>query len=374
MSSNESTCFVHDRLFHYWWAWIVLSQLLLKYWDKNSKIYVLFSPLDTFDNRQVVTALPSRINNTIASSQKSQSRIIRRLFDYRNLMPFYPVLVRLLRQKIKKSWATRTIISSFAAVKNISHSSIPWEKILYLHSPMQYIRQNYDEYRTKLTGFKKNVFILITWYLRRRDKKERPYDMIIANSTYTAQCAQDIYWRKESIITYPSLPEIYKKSSPLGVPHDYYLYIWRLVNFVRETDTIIDLCNQLSLPLVVVGTWPDEEELKQLAGSTITFLWLITDEKKKIQLLTQSKWLINLAKESLWIVTMEALSVWTPVLWYNQWWTKELVNSKNQWILVENKEFSTLEKAVQKFISTEYDREKIKKEFFKHYDSVGSII
>ena len=42
----------------------------------------------------------------------------------------------------------------------------------------------------------------------------------------------------------------------------YFVYIGRLVNFVRETGLIIQLFNHLKLPLVVIGSGPDEEELK----------------------------------------------------------------------------------------------------------------
>lgn len=374
MSSNKKTAFVHDRLFHYWWAWIVLSQLISKYKTNHSRLYVLFSPFSTFDECQVVTALPHKLNTLIAQSQTSKRKIIRRLFDYRNLMPLYPILVWLLRQKIKKYSPDHLVVSSFAAVKNVQRWNIAAKSTLYLHSPMQYIRENYSEYCQKLSGLKKIIFISVSWYLRKRDKKPVNYETIYTNSYYTAQCAKKLYNRTQSTVLYPSLPTAYRKSSPIAQPHDYYIYIWRLVTFVRETDRIIHLCNELSLPLLIVWTWPDEAYLQSIAGPTITFLWLIKDEETKIKLLTQSKWLINLSKESLWIVTMEALATGTPVLWYNAWWTQELVRSPNRWIVAEDKSFETLEKAVQRFIIQTFDRENIQQEFWNYYDSVGSII
>jgi glycosyltransferase involved in cell wall biosynthesis len=45
----------------------------------------------------------------------------------------------------------------------------------------------------------------------------------------------------------------------------YFVYVGRLVNFVRETGTIINLFNRLKLPLIVIGSGPDENELKALA-------------------------------------------------------------------------------------------------------------
>lgn len=51
----------------------------------------------------------------------------------------------------------------------------------------------------------------------------------------------------------------------------YFVYVGRLVNFVRETGLIIQLFNHLKLPLIVIGSGPDEEELKALAGETVIF-------------------------------------------------------------------------------------------------------
>lgn len=51
----------------------------------------------------------------------------------------------------------------------------------------------------------------------------------------------------------------------------YFVYVGRLVNFVRESKIIIQLFNALQLPLVMIGSGPDELELKALAGDTIIF-------------------------------------------------------------------------------------------------------
>jgi hypothetical protein len=65
-------------------------------------------------------------------------------------MFFYPSLMRVLSKKIKKFRPDHILISSFAIAKNITPiSGVPMT--LYLHSPMQYIRTHYDEYKEKLT-------------------------------------------------------------------------------------------------------------------------------------------------------------------------------------------------------------------------------
>ncbi|MDO4713418.1 MAG: hypothetical protein Q4B28_01895 [bacterium] len=44
-----------------------------------------------------------------------------------------------------------------------------------------------------------------------------------------------------------------------------------MVNFVRECGLIIELFNALKLPLIMIGSGPDEQYLKSIAGETIIF-------------------------------------------------------------------------------------------------------
>jgi len=54
-------------------------------------------------------------------------------------------------------------------------------------------------------------------------------------------------------------------------PKSYFVCVGRLVSFVRECEVIIKLFNELKLPLLMIGSGPDEEKLKNIAGETIIF-------------------------------------------------------------------------------------------------------
>ena len=54
-------------------------------------------------------------------------------------------------------------------------------------------------------------------------------------------------------------------------PKPYFVCVGRLVSFVRECEVIIKLFNELKLPLLMIGSGPDEEKLKNIAGETIIF-------------------------------------------------------------------------------------------------------
>lgn len=223
---------------------------------------------------------------------------------------------------------------------------------------MQYIWTHYDEYKEKLTGFKGKIFNRITPKLRKRDLKFTKFDKIYANSKYTAKVAEELYGMKNIEIKYPRIAKQFFVPAVQEIPQEYYVYVGRLVNFVRETDKIINLCNELKVPLIVMGSGPDEVYLKSIAGPTIIFIGRISDVNEKIKIIRQAKWLINLTKESYWIGTVEAMLLWVPVFGYGEWATAELVDS-DCGILVKDKKHKTLVEEFTKFISTKRERKVI---------------
>jgi glycosyltransferase involved in cell wall biosynthesis len=125
---------------------------------------------------------------------------------------------------------------------------------------------------------------------------------------------------------------------------------------VRETWVIIELFNALKLPLIVIGSWPDETSLKAIAWDTIIFTWWNPEGMQDI--VRDSSWLINLTKESFWIWTVEALLMWVPVFWFSEWATSELVDEKC-WVLVDSKDMDDLKRWLKMFLSKERDRKEI---------------
>lgn len=330
---------------------------------KHAQVFTIFSDSNKLTTKKqslkIVTALPTWVNTLFLRCSKKNIPVLSRLFDYRNLMVFYPSLMKVLSKKIQKYNPDHIVISSFAVAKNITPIS-GVKMTLYLHSPMQYIRTHYDEYKEKLQWIKGKIFNWIVPKLRKRDLKFTKFDKIYANSKYTAQEAEKLYGMHSIQVKYPLvtkkcfIPTIEKEPQP------YYLYVGRLVNFVRETDKIIKLCNELKVPLIVMGSGPDETYLKSIAGPTIIFIGRIQDVDDKIKIIKNAKGLINLTKESYGIGTMEALLLGVPVFWYAQWATVELVD-KDCGILVQDKKHNTLVEGFKKFMETKRDREKIAK-------------
>jgi len=339
----------------------VFQDMIQKEEYSEVKVFTLFSDRSEFlaweKKLQVVTALPKRLNKIFLYFSKNKIKLLSSLFDYRNLMMFYPLYMRILSRKIKKYSPDKIVISSFAIAKNISVPNI--KKKLYLHSPMQYIWSHYDEYTHKLSWFKLALFKAITPRLRKWDKKFTQFDEVEFNSQYTAKLAKELYWIEWKVL-YPEIDPAFHSAKVVSQPNNYYIYVWRTVKFVKEVDKIIKLFNEVKQPLLIMWSGPDELYLKSIAGDNIIFIWWITDSQEKMNIIRNSKWLINITKESFWICTMEALLCGVPVFGFDDWASVELVDSES-WILVPDKNHETLVSNFKKFSEKEWNRDQIQK-------------
>jgi glycosyltransferase involved in cell wall biosynthesis len=144
------------------------------------------------------------------------------------------------------------------------------------------------------------------------------FDKVYANSIYTAKVAEELYGIKNIHVKYPRIAEKFFNPAVQETPLEYYIYVGRLVTFVREADKIIKLCNETKVPLIVMGSGPDEKYLKSIAGPTIIFIGRISDIDERVKIISQAKGLINLTKESYGIGTVEAMLLGVPVFGYGE--------------------------------------------------------
>jgi len=334
--------YVHDWLNYPWWAEKVFFDIVQdkmkeifnknKYNIKEEKIFTNFYNT----NYRNPTNIPIE---SVISSNKIQNY-------YRNLMPFFPIITKKLSKKIEKYNPDLVVISSFAIWKNID---INCKKILYLHSPMQYIWSHYDEYVSRFTWLKQLLYKFSSKYLKSWDKKYTNFDKIYFNSSYTRQLFNDIYDKNSNwkivhpIVGIPNFKkvDIYQKYDIKG---EYYIYIWRLVKFVKHVDNIIKIFNKTWKQLIIVWDGPDEKYLKSIAKKNIKFLGYLQDYQDDYwNLLKNSKALINLTKESFWIVNYQAWKIWTKIISLNHGAINDIPWEK---ILIEK--FEDLEKIIWK--------------------------
>ena len=392
---------VHCRI-KPWWALNVLEALIFKKirsWLSVDAIFTLYSDRNYLEIKSwdsvltaeaqetssewqiikipIITALPQRINSLFRRADDTKPRLISSIIDYRNLMPLFPELMKILSWKLKRkikhdTWrmddkksvvhnpeSNTILISSYAVAKNID---IPvwWTSEIYFHQPMHYIWTLYDEYVWSMLWRKKLLYKRVTPRLRRRDQQYRPYDTIYANSQSTMTQVKKIYrlWDQSVQVIHPPIAKQFFTESVVTLPDNYFFYINRLTKLFKHLDKIILLCNRHHVPLIIAGDWPDKEYLMSIAGPTITFVGWVSNIQDKITLMKRSRWILNIAHESFGIVTAEALLLGVPVFGYQWGATPELVDERSG-ILTPSVDEKTMDDYFTQFLDRSFDREKI---------------
>lgn len=163
-------------------------------------------------------------------------------------------------------------------------------------------------------------------YFRWFDKRSaRKVDHFLANSVNVARRIKEVY-RLDSEVLYPpvhveNFKDIKRSSKPEGM-----ITIGRLV-YYKRVDLIIEACNQLKLPLTVIGTGPEEEKLRQIAGPTIKLLGFCDITKIKHEL-ANAKAFIFAAEEDFGIAPVEAMAAGCPVIAFKKGGSLETVTNK----------------------------------------------
>lgn len=436
----KKSIFVHDWIYHIWWAEKVFIDIIKHYIlqdiDKNDDIkwsdyiiYTLFSDkksikisLDNWyqtpdikpinhdsidsllddENKQAIkdensiisdkeelkysdfdievkTTLPRWIFGVFKWFEKKQIPFLSKIFDYRNLMFFYPILIRWARLDIKKYNPDRVVISSFAVVKNILATRYRQDNnintILYLHSPYMFLWNHFEKNRDKLNNFIWFFYNFAKKLQTNRDLKTIYTNEIKYNSFYTKSLIDKIYYGKvvvndnkydDNFIRYPKANQEYidlnldsgEIYSNEWNNSDYYIYIWRIVRFSKELENIVKLFDHNGRKLYIIWSWPDEEYLKSISWENINWLGYIWDVSEKIKYMRWARWCINLTLESFWLVNIESLLCGIPIFGLDKWWTREIVD--------DQEDISYLVKKI--------DQDSLIKEFEIFEDSIGNNI
>jgi glycosyltransferase involved in cell wall biosynthesis len=131
----------------------------------------------------------------------------------------------------------------------------------------------------------------------------------------------------------------------------------RLVPYKR-IDIAIEACNQLKLPLKIVGTGREYEQLKRIAGPTIEFVQSLTDGELA-KYYEHSRALLFPGNEDFGIVMAEAERFGKPVIAYAQGGAKEIVIPGKTGELFDNQTVGSLISVLETFDEKKYDVEEI---------------
>lgn len=187
--------------------------------------------------------------------------------------------------------------------------------LAYIHTPPRYLYGLATSFNYKKHWWTRVGAEIVNHFLRIYDfqTSQRP-DLLVANSQNVATRIQKFY-RKSAVVVYPpvEVESLEKESQTIKHRGDYYLSLSRLWKG-KGVDLAIKACSKLELPLKVVGSGPEAQNLKAEAGRSVEFLGHIKDEER-VKLYSEAKALIVAAEEEdFGITVVEAMACGTPVI------------------------------------------------------------
>lgn len=248
--------------------------------------------------------------------------------------------------------------------------------VCYLLTPTRYLWSHHDEY------FHKRWLRLLASpfvsFMRLWDfiAAQRPDHIIAISETVKKRTKK--YYQRESDVIYPpvNLNSIKNQNikTELQLPKLFFLVVSRLVRYKR-INLAIRACNELDIPLYIVGSGRDFGRLKDLAGPQTVFLGNLTDSELS-HYYQKAHALIMPQAEDFGIVALEALTYGTPVITYADSGTNEVVKpgltGESFYPQTENALVAALEKSMKNSYSQASCREsamKFSKEMFKQHFS-----
>ena len=182
-------------------------------------------------------------------------------------------------------------------------------------------------------------------------------NVFIANSKETARRIQKFY-KRSSVVVHP--PVDVSTNLKLVTPPDrsYYLYAGRLT-FSKHPELAVAACNQLGLPLKVVGLGKMDATLRATAGSTIELLGDVTDDELQ-KLYARAKALIFPSEdEDFGMVPVEAMSYGTPVIAHRSGGPRETIVEGKTGLFFDELTVESLVEAIKKFQKMSFLPEKL---------------
>ena len=225
-------------------------------------------------------------------------------------LPFYPFAM----ERLDLRGYDLVLSSSSAFAKGIITRPETMH-ICYCHTPMRWC-WNYDEYveREHLGRIPRNILPFFISGLRVWDQtSSMRVDHFIANSPVVADRIRK-YYRRDAVVIPPPVEVRRFTFDPISQPENYFLIVSRFMPYKR-IDLAIEACNQLQIPLVIIGSGRDEIRLKRLAGPSIRFMGRLSDQEV-LYYYAHCRALILPGEEDFGITPLEAQASGRPVIAY----------------------------------------------------------
>jgi len=218
------------------------------------------------------------------------------------------------RLKLKKY--DLIISSSSAFAIHTKHK----QHICYCHTPARFIWHNQD-YNLNKNPFTQLALNCISFLFK-------PFDLLAARNVFlfltnskNIQTRIKKSYNKKSVVLYPAVNT--SKFSISKKKKKYFLIVSRL-KLYKNIELAIKTFNDLDLPLYIVGSGPQENHLRSIAGDSINFLGNVPDTLLA-ELYANCRALIFPGEEDFGITPIEAQASGRPVIGYGKGGLRETI-------------------------------------------------
>ncbi|WJR81403.1 glycosyltransferase [Bradyrhizobium sp. NP1] len=195
--------------------------------------------------------------------------------------------------------------------------------VCYCHTPMRYIWNMYHDYRDGAGRLTRMMMPPLSHYLRMWDvSSANRVDSFVANSETVARRIRRYYGADSVVIHPPVDTDAYSPAAPSELG-DHYLMAGELVSYKRP-DLAVRAFNDMKLKLVVIGGGEMLDEVRRLAGPTVTVLGSQPFDVLK-QHYAQCRALIFPGEEDFGMVPVEAMASGRPVVAFGKGGATETV-------------------------------------------------
>ncbi len=229
--------------------------------------------------------------------------------------------------------------------------------LCYCHTPTRYAwEMHFDERVNTKNPAKRFIIEKLMHDIRIWDRLAADrVDHFIANSSFVAKRIKK-YYRRDSEVIHPPVETDKFNIDPN--PQEYLLAVGRLIRYKRF-DLAIQACNELNIPLKIIGTGPEEKNLRKMAGNTIEFLGKI-EEDQLVKTYEQCRAFVLPQVEDFGIAPIEAMASGRPVVAYQAGGALDFIIPNKTGIFFQKQEAESLKNAIQQLQDINFDPQEIK--------------
>lgn len=334
--------------------------------DLHTLVYKEGTTNTTIENRRIVPSLLQKMPWGV-----------KRYGMYLPLLPLFAEMIDLSAYDL-------VISSSHAVAKNV-RTKREATHISYIHSPMRYIWEMFDEYFDRYFNKLPSVlYITLNAAIKLAVKPWRWWDAytakridhILTNSDFVGKRVERYYNRKATTIYPPVDVDEFIPKHKVD-KEDFYIVVGALVPYKR-VDLVVDAFNESGRRLVVVGKGAQRAKLEGTAKKNIEFKGFLPREEM-IALLHCAKAFIYPQVEDFGITAVEAQAAGTPVIAYDVGGAKETVIAGETGLFFSEQTPQSLNQAIERFEETTFHQgdlirnaERFSKERFK--EQVSQVV